>query len=178
MELEKILELAMEKGFSKAIEMDVNSIDLKDEVRQMCQDNKCQIYGKNWACPPGCGSIPECREKVKAYSKGILLQTTGELEDSFDFEGMEEIKEEHEKSFTELVEVLAEQKLTMLPLGDGCCTICSECTYPDKPCRFPEKAISSVEAYGILVSELCQKNEVDYYYGPNTLTYVGCVLFE
>ena len=40
------------------------------------------------------------------------------------------------------------------------------------------EAISSVEAYGILVSELCQKNNVDYYYGPNTLTYVGCVLFE
>lgn len=178
MEIEKILELAKEKGFTKAIEMDVSTVDLKDEVRAMCQDNKCQIYGKNWACPPGCGSIPECREKVKDYTKGILLQTTGELEDSFDFEGMEEIKNEHEKSFNELVDALAEQKFQMLPLGDGCCTICKECTYPDDPCRFPEKAISSVEAYGVLVSELCQKNNVEYYYGPNTLTYVGCVLFE
>jgi len=30
----------------------------------------------------------------------------------------------------------------------------------------------------MLVSEVCQKNDIPYYYGPGTLTYVGCVLVE
>ena len=63
-------------------------------------------------------------------------------------------------------------------LGAGACTICKECTYPDEPCRFPDKMISSMEAYGIVVSDICSANNIPYYYGPNTLTYVGCVLMN
>ena len=60
-------------------------------------------------------------------------------------------------------------------IGDGQCKIC---TYPDDPCRFPDKKSSSMEALGMVVSEVCADNGISYYYGPGTLTYVGCVLIE
>ncbi|MBC3888802.1 DUF2284 domain-containing protein [Acetobacterium paludosum] len=177
-EIRDILDLANENGFTKAIEMEVSSVLLNPEVRKMCATNKCQMYDTNWACPPGCGTLEECEAKVAKYKHGVLVQTTGELEDSFDFEGMEELKQKHDESFSNFVDQLYNLKVKMLPLGDGCCQICKKCTYPDEKCRFPEKAFSSMEAFGILVSDLCKLNNVDYYYGKNTLTYVGCVLFD
>ena len=66
----------------------------------------------------------------------------------------------------------------MLALGAGCCTQCAVCSYPDSPCRFPEKMVSSMEAYGMLVLEVCQKNGMAYYYGPNTIAYTSCFLLE
>jgi len=178
MELTEVLDLADKSGFTRAAELKVSTIDLNPQVRQMCADNKCKIYDTNWACPPGCGTLDECGKKVNNYQYGVILQTTGELEDSFDFEGMEEIKEKHNVSFDQLVNALFEKKADMLPLGDGCCSLCKKCTYPDEACRFPEKAFSSMEAFGILVSDLCKLNNLEYYYGPNTLTYVGCILFN
>lgn len=177
-EIMEIMDLANESGFTRAVKLDVATIDLNPEVRKMCADNKCKIYDTNWACPPGCGTLAECDEKVKNYKYGVIVQTTGELEDSFDFEGMEETKKKHNAYFDQFVNALSDKKITMLPLGDGCCSLCEKCSYPDEPCRFPDKAFSSMEAFGILVSDLCKLNNIDYYYGPNTLTYVGCVLFD
>ena len=177
-EVREILDLAKEYGFTKVVEMEVSSVQLNPEVRAMCATNKCKMYDTNWACPPGCGTLAECEAKVAKYQHGILIQTTGELEDSFDFEGMEEIKEKHDLNLKNLVEKLYSLEIDMMPLGDGCCQICKDCTYPDGECRFPKKAFSSMEAFGILVSDFCKSNNVEYYYGPNTLTYVGCVLFN
>lgn len=177
-EILEVLELANENGFTRAAELDISSLHLNPEVRKMCEDNKCQMYDTNWACPPGCGTIAENEEKIKQYKHGVIVQTTGELEDSFDFEGMEMIKEKHNASFDKFVDELYKRKVKMLPLGDGCCSLCEKCTYPDDACRFPDRAFSSMEAFGILVSDLCKLNNMDYYYGPNTLTYVGCILFD
>ena len=79
---------------------------------------------------------------------------------------------------SELKPVVREEYPGALVLGDGACDNCRECTYPDAPCRFPERQSSAMEAYGMLVSEVCQQNDILYYYGPGTLTYVGCILVE
>ena len=65
-----------------------------------------------------------------------------------------------------------------LVLGDGACSNCKECTYTDAPCRFPELQSDNMEAYGMIVSEVCQRNNINYYWGPGTVTFVGCVLVE
>ena len=52
------------------------------------------------------------------------------------------------------------------------------CSYPDAPCRFPELQSANMEAYGMIVSEVCQRNNINYYWGPGTVTFVGCVLVE
>ena len=51
----KITELAKAQGFSQAALLDCRTIELKPEVRQMCEANTCHMYGKCWSCPPGCG---------------------------------------------------------------------------------------------------------------------------
>ena len=76
--------IAEEAGFSAWAPLDISTIELKKEVRDMCAVNSCGQYGKRWSCPPGCGTLEECAQQVAAYQNGILVQTTGQLEDEFD----------------------------------------------------------------------------------------------
>lgn len=175
---EELKQKALACGFSHVGDLDADTIQVKSEVRSACAENKCQHYNKNWVCPPGCGTLEECSRQIHKYSKGLIVQTTGELEDSFDIEGMQELGERHKEAFHKFAAVVREEYPDALVLGDGACDNCRECTYPDAPCRFPERQSSAMEAYGMLVSEVCQQNDILYYYGPGTLTYVGCILVE
>ena len=175
MTYEKLAELAKESGFSAWAPLDVATIELKPEVRDMCAANSCGQYGKRWSCPPGCGTLEECRQRVQLHKKGILVQTVGQMEDEFDGEAMMETQEQHKIHFRALCDKL--QDAEVLKLGAGCCTICQECSYPDAPCRFPEKMVSSMESYGMVVAEVCKANNVSYYYGKNTIAYTSCILF-
>jgi predicted metal-binding protein len=64
----------------------------------------------------------------------------------------------------------------VLALGAGCCTICRTCAYPDAPCRFPDRAVASMEAFGLLVLEVCKANGLQYYYGSDKMAYNSCFL--
>ena len=48
------------------------------------------MYGKTWSCPPGFGTIAECRERLQNYDKLLVFSGKYNLEDSFDYEGMME----------------------------------------------------------------------------------------
>ena len=85
MTYERLAKIAEEAGFSAWAPLDLDTIELKSEVRDMCAANACGQYGKRWSCPPGCGSLEECRERLKDYTHGILVQTYGDIEDSYDF---------------------------------------------------------------------------------------------
>ena len=58
---QKMEELVRACGFTHFADLDPSKIQLLDEVRQMCEVNSCGMYGRNWACPPACGMLEECR---------------------------------------------------------------------------------------------------------------------
>lgn len=176
MEFQMIETMALDAGFTYAVYLDAATVRLREEVREMCQSNTCGMYGKNWACPPACGDLDTCREQVAAYRWGVLLQTVGEVEDSLDFEGMMAAEAAHKKSFYTLIPLLRRKYPGLLALGSGCCTVCPQCAGPEVPCRFPEKRVSSLEAYGVVVSDLCKENHIGYYYGSGTIAYTACCL--
>ena len=179
MDTQKVIELALQDGFTLAAPLDPATIQLREEVREMCAENKCHAYNKNWACPPACGTVEACSKEIRKYTKGVIVQTTGQLEDDFDFEAMEETAKKHGEHFMTLLGQLREETdEPFLPLGAGGCSTCKTCTYPDAPCRFPEKMVHPMEGYGILINDVCTKNHVPYNHGRGTLTYVGCFLFN
>ncbi len=178
MDIKQLEKIGVELGFTRVAPVDADTIQLLKDVRKMCEVNSCTAYGTRWTCPPGCGTLEECEERIRKYHHGVLVQTTGELEDEFDGEGMMETEERHKEHFLRMHDALVKIYPDMLSLGAGTCTICRKCTYPDAPCRFPDKRFSSMEAYGMLVTQVCQDNGVDYYYGPGTITYTSCFLVE
>ncbi len=173
---EKLRQMAEAAGFSASVPLRMQTIELRPEVREMCAENICGRYDKCWSCPPGCGTLEECKKRIERYTGGILVQTVGETEDAFDFETMVEIEREHKDHFQKMYAALRAEGKDVLALGAGCCTCCDPCAYPDAPCRFPEKMVSSMEAYGILVLQICRDNHLQYYYGPNKIAYTSCFL--
>ena len=169
---------AVDIGFSQAGELNVSALVFMPEVRAMCNADSCNRYGKNWRCPPACGSIEEAAERAAKYSYGIIVQTTGRMEDDFDYETIQTASEKHKKNFAALVEQLKARYDDILPMGAGTCTLCDACAYPGAPCRFPDKAITSMEAYGLLVSKVCELSGMPYYYGEQTITYTSCCLLK
>lgn len=176
--INEIIKAAEEVGFTHVVELDCDSIQLLPEVRDMCAADKCHAYNHNWACPPGCGSLSECESRIRKFKRGVIVQSVGELEDEMDYETMMELQEEHSKHFVSLTDILRKEIPDVLPIGSGTCSRCESCTFPDLPCRFPGKMTSSMEAYGMLVSQVCKDNNIPYYYGKNTLAYTSCFLID
>lgn len=173
-----LIQEALDEGFSQAGELSMDALVFMPEVREMCSADRCHQYNKNWRCPPGCGSIEEAAERAAKYSYGLIVQTIGHMEDDFDYETIKETSEKHNRNFASLVEKLKERYSDILPMGAGTCSICEECTYPGAPCRFPDKSISSMEAYGLWVSKVCELSGVPYNNGKSTITYTSCYLLK
>lgn len=174
----QLAEMAQKAGFTAWAPLNMETIQLKQEVRDMCAANACGMYGKRWSCPPGCGTLTECAQRLRDYAWGILVQTVGDVEDGFDFEAMMEIEKNHKEVFLKMYQTIRESGEKVLAIGSGCCTVCGNCTYPEAPCRFPEKQVSSMEAYGMLVLEVCKENGLPYYYGPEKMAYTSCFLLQ
>ena len=167
---------AVSMGFSKAVPMDVNTLQPRQDVRDMCAADKCGAYGKNWTCPPYCGTLDECTKKIQQYSRGILLQTVGITKKTIDTKAYRRTESQHLEQFHLLCEELRKVYPHALCLGSGGCRICGKCAFPES-CRFPEKACSSMEGYGLFVTQVCRDNGCEYYYGEKTITYTACILF-
>jgi len=178
MEQKRLIAEALACGFHQAGALNVSALEFLPEVRDMCTADRCRNYNRNWSCPPACGTLEEIAGTASAYQWGLLVQSTAQLEDDFDFETMQETEALHKKRFLDFVRNVRRAFPHCLPMASGACTICAACTYPDAPCRFPGQMIPSMEAYGLLISRVCEKSGMKYYYGPQTITYTSCVLIE
>lgn len=174
--MDKWIQKAEELGFSVVATMNPGTLKPMQTVRDMCGSNRCQIYGKNWTCPPLCGSLEDCAARMEGYQRGLLLQTVGQMQKVIDTKVYIQTEKKHLQMFREFSRMLREEYLDALCLGSGGCRVCEKCAYPE-PCRFPEKAYASMEGYGLLVSQVCKDNGIAYHYGEKTITYTACVLF-
>jgi predicted metal-binding protein len=129
-------------------------------------------------CPPACGNLEYHSALLEKYGIGLIVQTTGELDDDFDYEGMQATGKRHTKFFSTFRRELEVDYPNLLALGNGGCGLCEECSYPGVPCRRPSEATQSMEAFGLIVSEVCKRNGIGYYYGSRTITYTGCYLLK
>ncbi|NCB93946.1 MAG: DUF2284 domain-containing protein [Clostridia bacterium] len=178
MNKEELISVAKEAGFTAAGILDAGTLELRQEVRDMCKANSCGMYEKRWSCPPGCGSLEDLQKRIDQYHHGLIVQTVGQLEDTMDVDTMMETERLQKENLLRLRDILLESYPGLLTLGAGCCTNCEKCTYPDAPCRFPDKMVSSMEAYGLVVSDVCKSNDMKYYYGNCTIAYTSCFLLE
>ena len=101
-----IKELAKQCGFTVAENLDPKTLEFLPDVRSMCAADRCRSYNRSWACPPACGSLEEFTEKAARYQKGVLLQTVGDREDSYDFEAMMEVQADNHRHFQALADSL------------------------------------------------------------------------
>ena len=148
---------AKQCGLTEAAFFDPRTVSVEDAaiLRQGCEANSCGKYGKNWSCPPGIGAVEEVAAKVKHWHHGMVMQF---LTDAIDTTLQPEVFKEVTAAFHLMIrkvynKVLAEQGDAYL-LGRGACAVCKDCTYPEHPCRYPEKMVPCISSHGINVYRL------------------------
>ncbi len=176
-----LIKIALESDASDAAILDTSKIQFHEDFRKACERNLCRKYDTNWMGPPAIGSISDLMQRATSYRQGLLFQTIHQLTSNFDMKGMLSAAEIHRRIFGDLLEKIrsAYPSEDILPLNAGCCSICEKCAYLGRePCRHPDQAVSSVEAYGMNVIALEKSAGLSYNNGKNSVTYVGLILFD
>lgn len=178
--MEQTIEKLLSWGAHKAAVVEVGEIEFDRRFREQCASNACGCYGKNYMCPPDVGDIDRLIDEARQYDKALVYQTVSALEDSYDFEGMMQAKEQHHRITCRLREEMASQgRRDVLHLGVGGCPGCPVCAKVEGlPCHHPEIAIPSLEVYGVAVSKLAAQAGMKYVNGQDTVTYFGAMLYK
>lgn len=174
----QLLSLASQCGFDHVGMLNVPALKFEPAVRDMCAADKCRSYGKCWTCPPYCGSLEEFAARAAKYRRGILVQSTGQMEDDYDVETMMDTETLQHDRFRALTAKVRQVCPDCMPLAAGACRVCEKCACPGAPCRFPDLAVPSMEASGLNVSRTCADSGIGYYYGPRTITFTCCILTD
>ena len=170
-----VLELLKKHGF-EAAEIPMGDLVYAEESRAYCAANKCRSYGATWACPPAVGTLEACRARCLEYRRFLLLARAYPLEDSWDFEAMGAAHRDFQTQLDALDDALrASGEDSFLLLGNEGCVRCGVCTWPDAPCRFPQRLHPSLEGFGFLVSELAAAAGLAYR-AKNGVAYFGAIL--
>lgn len=173
---EEIVSLTLDCGATRAVSIRQEQLVLSDEFRRICETNQCGCYGKCWMCPPDAGEIHTLMQRVRSFPGGVLYQSVGSLEDSFDIEGMLAAGQEHARLSQRIHAALPEAlRAEVLHLSCGGCRLCEKCAKPE-PCRFPDRALLSLEGCGIDVYNTSRTTPLPYINGQNTVTYFGLLL--
>jgi len=172
------VELCLDAGATKAAQILTEQLTFSEIFRQYCEQNTCGRYGKNYTCPPHVGEIADLIRDITLRKHAVVWQTISPLEDSFDYEGMVEARDRHNEVTLNIAEQARALLGDVLILGAGGCFLCQTCAVNTKePCRFPGKAISSLEAYGIDVSKIEAVTDMKYINGANTVTYFSGLFY-
>ena len=158
--------------------IDPKELEFNNRIRWICE-NECPMYGKSWACPPGVGSLNQCKGKCLVHENCLLISSIVEVDDIADMEETLATRPDHEALTNEVADIMRSLGADPYILSTEACTVCEKCAILDgEPCRFPEKMVSSMEAYGMLVLEICKRNGLTYYYGADKMAYTSCFLLK
>lgn len=159
---------------------DPKDIIFRLEYREKCAMNVCGHYQTSWSCPPAIESAELMIRRLQSYPEGLVFSKVYPLEDPYDYPSMEKALQDIMKQTLMLQERLVHEHLRgqYEILASGSCMICAKCTYPDQPCRFPDKMLISMQALGLDVADLANKVQMTYYQGPKTITYFVTVFFH
>jgi predicted metal-binding protein len=112
------------------------------------------------------------------FEKLLLFSGKFDLEDSYDFEGCMAAMKKFKYTVDAVDKTVKPYLIKYLLLSNEGCGRCVNCTYPDAPCRFPNKLFHSIEGYGIFVSKLATQAGIKYNNGERTITYFGALLYN
>ena len=156
--------------------IDPQQIEFSERIRYVCE-HECTMYGKSWACPPAVGTVEACREKVLSYPEGLVFTTLTEVEDIADLEATLATRAPHEQITRQVRDILRQYASDVLTLSTEACAICEHCTYPNAPCRNPDRMFPCVESYGIVATDLAEKNGIEFYNG-NLVTWFSVLCYR
>ena len=174
MDVEK---LAIEIGFDQVAAISAGDVITSPELAAGCNPKDCRNYGSCWTCPPGAGTYEEILGDITSKRAGVLVQTVREGIDFYeDWDLLAETRTLHNERLDRLGEAMRAELPDVLEFSTGGCDLCGSCSYPDAPCKKPEKRRESLSAHGVSVGATCQRVGLDYSFENGRVRFVGMIL--
>lgn len=152
-------------------------LEFSDRVRHICE-NECAMYGKSWACPPGVGTVSQCKTHCLSFSNCLMISTITEVADIADMQETLDTRADHEAITNEVRALLRAQGEEPFVLSTESCAVCETCAILEGlPCRFPDKMHPCVESQGINVIPVLERFGLEFQFGSNVVTWVSLLLF-
>ena len=177
---ERMIEIALDAGFANAAVISTDTISFRPEFRMFCEDNACGNYGRNYGCPPVCGTPQEMKERVLAYRHAIVFQSMTEMEDVFNSAATKVLKKQHT---SRTLQVLKQYKKEGLPakglsIMAGPCNYCETCKMVSgEPCCFPDMRFSCLSAYCIDANKLAEDCGMEISWNTNLASFFSIYCF-
>ena len=157
--------------------LDPKELEFSERIRWICQ-HECPMYGKSWACPPGVGSVEECKGKCLGYQKCLMIATIVEVNDITNIDETLATRPEHEEITNQVRDLMRAQGVEPYILSTEACAICERCAYLDgQPCRYPERMHPCVESHGINVIPVLENNGIEFQFGANVVTWISLLFY-
>ena len=158
--------------------VDPKTLEFSERIRYICQA-ECPRYGQSWACPPGVGSVEECKARCLGYENCLMVGTITECETIADMETTLATRPAHEAVTDQVAELLRQQGVEPFILSTDSCAICQNCTCPEgKPCRHPQRMHPCIESHGINIIPTLEENGLEFQYGGDIITWYSMLFFN
>lgn len=152
-------------------------LEFSQRVRWICE-HECSQYGTSWACPPGVGTVEQCREKCTRFQTCLVIATVTEVEDISNIHETLATRGDHEAITDQVAGILRSLGVEPYILSTESCALCPRCACLDgQPCRFPERMHPCVESQGINVIPMLEKNGLPFQYGQNIVTWISMFFY-
>ena len=158
--------------------IDPRQLEFSDRIRYICQA-ECPRYGKSWACPPGVGSVAECKAKCLEYKECLVIGTITECNDIADIDETLATRPDHEAVTDAVQQLLRDMGIETYILSTDSCAICESCTFPQgKPCRHADRMHPCIESHGINLIPTLEENGLEFQYGGNIITWYSLLFYN
>jgi len=157
--------------------LDADEITFEERVREICRQ-ECPRYNSTWSCPPAVGTLGECRRRCRRYEHCLVFSTVAEVQDITNLEETLATRMDHEEVTRQLSVRFEERFGPVLTLSTESCDICSHCSWPEGPCRHPDRMFPCVESHGILVTDLAERGGMTFQNGANVVTWFSVIFFK
>ena len=158
--------------------VDPAQLEFSDRIRYICQA-ECPRYGKSWACPPGVGSVEDCKAKCLGYRECLVIGTITECDDIADIDETLATRPDHEALTDQVADMLRDMGVEPYILSTDSCAICANCTFPEgKPCRHQDKMHPCIESHGINIIPTLEENGLEFQYGGNIITWYSMLFYN
>ena len=172
-----MIDLAVKAGFERAAAVKTADIPIEFAFRGFCEQNICGQYGKNYSCPPDCGTPEQMRDKILSKKRALVVQSVNKIVDYSEKE-IRSAKSRHCNFAVRLENLLKSSGVEGFTVGACGCTICNPCLKElSLPCKCPERAFSCMSAYCINVKKLCDTCGFEYNLSPH-LALFGMYVFD
>ena len=171
--------LAREIGFDHVAMIRAGDVVTSPDLAASCNPQVCRKYGTTWTCPPGVGTYESILGDIASRDVGVLVQTVREGVDHYeDWDLMEEAHTLHNARLDRLADAMRAELDNVLEFSTGGCDVCGTCSYPDAPCKQPDRKRESLSAHGVAVSATCENAGIEYSFENGCVRFVGMIVYS